>query len=251
MSKIQAKRLQLRNAFLFAGGLLLATGMAVGQTSTTSVTATTPAGLFPKLETSPGFMFMHTSPTFGFSHGGNCAGGGGTIAYNFSSMLGFAADLGFCKSLGLNGATGPSSLINGTEFTYMFGPRITFRRGKFQPFGELNFGAARVKVSCNNGNLGNACGGLIPSQLPSGTTVIVVANPTATDVSKSAFALTVGGGFQFAVNHKLSIRPVQAEYLYTRFGNQCAFAVCSNNNNQNSFRLKSGIVLNWGQGGSH
>ena len=42
------------------------------------------------------------------------------------------------------------------------------------------------------------------------------------------------------------MRPIQAEYLYTRFGNDCGLPVCSNNNNQNSFRLKSGIVMGWG-----
>ena len=32
------------------------------------------------------------------------------------------------------------------------------------------------------------------------------------------------------MNKKFAIRLVQAEYLYTRFGNACQFAVCSNNN---------------------
>ncbi len=64
--------------------------------------------------------------------------------------------------------------------------------------------------------------------------------------SKTAFAMTVGGGFDIKLSKKLSLRPVQAEYLYTRFGNDCNAVVCTFNNNQNSFRLKSGIVINWG-----
>jgi hypothetical protein len=51
------------------------------------------------------------------------------------------------------------------------------------------------------------------------------------------------------LNQKIAIRLIQAEYLYTRFGNECQLAICSNNNSQNAFRLKSGIVMSWGQGG--
>jgi opacity protein-like surface antigen len=192
---------------------------------------------FPKIETAPAFMYIRTSPnlTNAFVVNGqtvtgsqdlNCAGGGGTIAYNFTSLIGIAADLGGCKIF--SNAYGLGNTINGNLFTYLFGPRITYRKaGKFQPFGELNFGGTRVSLTCQSQAIScvNATGG--------------------NTYSKNAFALTVGGGFQIVVSKKISIRLVQAEYLYTRFGNDCALAVCNNNNNQNSFRLKSGIVLNW------
>jgi hypothetical protein len=58
--------------------------------------------------------------------------------------------------------------------------------------------------------------------------------------------MTFGGGFDIKVSKRFSIRPIQAEYLYTRFGNECGLPGCSNNNNQNSFRLKSGVVMAWG-----
>ncbi len=192
---------------------------------------------FPKIETSPAFMYIRTSPnltnafvvngqTVTGSNDLNCAGGGGTIAYNVTSLIGIAADLGGCKIF--SNAYGLGNTIDGSLFTYLFGPRITYRKmGKFQPFGELNFGGTRISLTCNSSAITciNATGG--------------------NTYTKNAFALTVGGGFQIVVSKKISIRLVQAEYLYTRFGNDCALAVCSNNNNQNSFRLKSGIVLNW------
>lgn len=192
---------------------------------------------FPKIETAPAFMYIRTSPnltnafvvngqTITGSNDLNCAGGGGTIAYNITSLIGIAADLGGCKIFG--NSYGLGNTINGNLFTYLFGPRITYRKaGKFQPFGELNFGGTRVSLTCQSQALSciNAAG--------------------TNTYSKNAFALTVGGGFQIVVSKKISIRLVQAEYLYTRFGNDCALAVCNNNNNQNSFRLKSGIVLNW------
>ncbi len=213
----------MRKYCVLVGLLLLAAGSALAQD-------------FPKVETSPAFMYIHTpisftvpesspvAPGAAFDNSLNCAGGGGTIAYNLTSMFGLAADMGGCKYFG---QTFPalSTKISGSDFTYLFGPRITFRKADspFRPFAELNFGGNRLSLSCNSGT---ACNGA--------------------SYSKNAFALTVGGGFDVKINKKFSLRPIQAEYMYTRFGNNCNLELCSNNNNQNSFRLKSGIVIGWG-----
>ncbi len=200
--------------------LLMTAGMVLAQDT------------YPKVETSPAFMYIHTPVSFTVPNGGpsfkesfNCAGGGGTIAYNLTSVVGIAADLGGCKYLG---ETIPalSSKISGNDFTFMFGPRFTYRsKSAFRPFAEVNFGGNRLKLSCDSGT---PCSG--------------------DSYSKTAFALTAGGGFDVKINKKFSLRPIQAEYLYTRFGNSCSLQICSNNNNQNSFRLKSGIVIAWGGG---
>jgi opacity protein-like surface antigen len=197
-----------------AGLLLLAAGAAVAQD-------------FPTVETAPAFMYIRT-PVPGLAQDFNCAGGGGTIAYNFTSMLGIAADLGGCKVFGLNNTLGIGTQVTGNEFTYLFGPRLTFRRsGPIHPFFELNFGGARISVNAKNcdSSSGGSC-----------------------SLSANAFAMTVGGGLDIVLSKKISLRPVQAEYMYTRFGNNCQFEVCNNNNSQNSFRLKSGIVIAWGGG---
>ena len=212
----------MHRCFVLAGLLLLTTGSALAQD-------------YPKVETSPAFMYIRTSTQFNpFVVRGqivtpqaiNCAGGGGTIAYNFSSLVGIAADLGGCKVF--SNAYGLANTVDGNEFTYLFGPRITFRSGsRFEPFAEVNFGGMRISLTCNSTALAciNATGG--------------------NTYTKNAFALTAGGGFQVKLSKKFSLRLVQAEYLYTRFGNNCPLAVCSSNNSQNSFRLKSGIVINW------
>jgi|SRR5580700_954525 opacity protein-like surface antigen len=212
----------MRKYFVLVGLLLLAAGSALAQE-------------FPKVETSPAFMYIHTPTSFtvpetspvapgaSFSQSFNCAGAGGTIAYNVTSLLGLAADLGGCKYFG-DTIPALSAKLSGSDFTYMFGPRLTFRSASpFRPFMELNFGGNRLSLSCNSNT---PCSG--------------------NTYSKNAFALTVGGGFDVKINKKFSLRPIQAEYLYTRFGNSCEAAFCSNNNNQNSFRLKSGIVIGWG-----
>ncbi len=240
MRKTYVELKKVRN-FVFAGFFLCA-ATAVAQDS------------FPTVETAPGFSYVHNSAVFGGTQSFNCAGGGGTIAYNVTSLIGIASDLSGCKVFGLSNAYGIGSKVGGSEFTYVFGPRLTFRKNDhIHPFFELNFGGERVKISCNQGNAGNACGaypnGLPPvaTQLPSGVTIVTTnINLAATSYSKNAFAMTVGGGFDVPLSKKFALRLVQAEYLYTRFGNSCAFAYCSNNNNQNSFRLKSGIVMSWG-----
>jgi opacity protein-like surface antigen len=214
------------------GLLLLTAGSALAQE-------------FPTVETSPAFMFIRSNPNLSNqfdiqnpiagqppipitgANDFNCAGGGGTLAYNLTSMFGIAADLGGCKYFGSTISAG--NKISGSQFTYLFGPRITFRNASpFRPFFELNFGGDRLAVTCQTSATAcvNATGG--------------------NSYSRNAFAMTVGGGFDIQINKKFSLRPIQAEYLYTRFGNQCALSVCSNNNNQNSFRLKSGFVIGWG-----
>jgi hypothetical protein len=141
-------------------------------------------------------------------------------------MFGIAADLGGCRFFG--NTTGLGNTITGNQFTYLFGPRLTLRNhSPFTPFFDLGFGGDRLSLTCKS-SAGNCL-----SAFGSGT------------YSKNAFALTVGGGFDIKLKKRISLRPIQAEYLYTRFGNSCAASPC-NNNNQNSFRLKSGIVLGWG-----
>jgi opacity protein-like surface antigen len=228
-------RAKMQRSFVLAASLLFAASTAAAQE-------------FPKIETAPGYMYTHTGDLFGTSKAINCSGIGGTMAVNMTSVFGIAADLGTCFPHGMNDAfnNGVGSKVSFSEQTYLFGPRLTFnRKGKIHPFTELNFGAVRVKAKCDTGNLGNACGSLTASQLPTGT-VVVVTNPTANSASKVAFGMTVGGGFDVQLNKKFALRLVQAEYLYTRFGNDCQFAICSNNNSQNSFRLKSGVVMSWG-----
>jgi opacity protein-like surface antigen len=219
------RRIEMRRYIAAVGLLLLVASFAVAQ------------GEFPKVETSPAFMFIRTPTSFTipesspvdpgqhFSESFNCAGAGGTIAYNFTSWIGLAADMGGCKYFGQT-IPALSSKISGSDFTYMFGPRFTYRSSSaLRPFFLVNFGGNRLTLSCNSNT---PCSGA--------------------SYSKNAFAMTAGVGFDIQLTKKISLRPVQAEYLYTRFGNNCSAELCNNNNNQNSFRLKSGIVIAWGAG---
>src|SRR5208282_3174195 len=108
----------MRKPFVLLGLLLLVTGMALAQQP------------YPKVETSPGFMFIRTpisgnvedSGEFHINQSLNCAGGGGTIQYNVTSVLGLAFDGGGCRFFG---NTLGLDRITGNQFTFLGGPRFT------------------------------------------------------------------------------------------------------------------------------
>src|SRR5271169_2932897 len=141
---------KLHRSFIFGGAFLLLAGTAIAQDSE-----------YPRVETAPAFTYVHNSPIFGGSQSFNCYGFGGTFAYNFTSVVGLAGDLGGCRVSGLDNTYGVGSKVHVGEGTYVFGPRFTFNRnGTVHPFFEVNFGIEHADLKCNNGDAGNACGAL-------------------------------------------------------------------------------------------
>ncbi len=197
---------------VLVGLLLLTAGSALAQSE------------YPAAEASMDFMYART-PVAGQSL--NCAGGGTTLAFNVSSTLGLATDIGYCRFFG--NTFGLGNTISGSQLNYLFGPRLTLRSSSaIHPFFDLMFGGTRLGLSCNS-------------------TIFGCLNGTGSSSgSRNAFALTVGGGLDVKFSQRVSWRLVQAEYLYTRFNNDCPIAFCNNNNSQNSFRLKSGLVFGVG-----
>lgn len=130
---------------ILVGLLLLMVGSALAQD-------------YPTIETAPAFMYIRSGPNFtnAFEINGqtvtgandfNCAGGGGTLAYNLTKMFGIGADLGGCKIFG--NTIGLGNTLNGSQFTYLFGPRLTLRNdSRFTPFFGVNLGGDRASVKC-------------------------------------------------------------------------------------------------------
>lgn len=99
-----------------------------------------------------------------------------------------------------------SNGFTGGILSYLFGPRINLRgHGKVTPFAQVLFGGAR---SIDNSPL-------------------------------NAFAMAAGGGVDCKLSQHFAIRPVQAEYLLTKFTDGAS-------NRQNNFRYSAGIVLRFG-----
>jgi opacity protein-like surface antigen len=135
----------------------------------------------------------------------NGNGGGGQIAYNVNHWLGAVADLG-----GLIATSSGNGAFAGAAFTYLFGPRVNFRRGKLTPFVQVLLGGIRTTDG--------------------------IAQSTGTE---NNFAMTAGGGIDFKVSKHVSVRPVQAEYFLTKIPDGL-------NNRQNNFRFSAGVVFRFG-----
>jgi outer membrane protein OmpA-like peptidoglycan-associated protein len=182
----------------------------------------------PKVEVPVGFSFVNVHPNLAPITSFNVFGGGGEFDVNFGNYFGVKADfMGYTQGSGLknqlDNKLGYTGSANGNVFTYMFGPQIKKHTGKVQPFGEVLVGAAHTNAYAN---IANAEG-----ETASGSG------------NNNGFALAAGGGIDFKVNQVISFRPVQVDYLLTRFS---ANHVANYTANQNNFRYFAGIVFTFG-----
>jgi opacity protein-like surface antigen len=131
---------------------------------------------YPEGEVAGNYTYIRINPG-----GTDCHGGGGSGAYSLNHYLGVVGEFSGCKVTGL-----PSG-VSAHAFTYLFGPRLTYRAyGRLEPFGEVLLGGAHL----------GATGGF----------------------SDNAFGMAIGGGADYKWKPNVAIRFIQADYLYTRFG---------------------------------
>jgi len=167
----------------------------------------------PKVEWSLGYSFVRfnsTSEIPAFT----AQGGSTSVAFNINSAIGLVADVGGYH----NGKIGDLQLDN-TTYTYLFGPRFSYRHSNVVPFFQVLFGAAHATGSVQN---------LFPP-------------PDRLDATRNSFAMSVGGGIDFKVSKHIAIRPIQAEYLLTQLGGQN-----TSGGKQNNFRYTGGVVFLFG-----
>lgn len=185
----------------------------------------------PKAELFLGYSYLRAVPTL--AEGNRLVwlnGGSASIAFNLNRYLGIVGDFGGFRDseLLLSGTGGASSSTpnsSGSVFTYLIGPRLSFRNhSRITPFAQALFGAAHASEV----NLSNCTTGC--TFLP----------------SESSFAMTAGGGLDVRVHRNFAIRIVQAEYLMTRFVDRTT----AMNVTQNDVRLSAGIVFRLGGHGA-
>lgn len=105
--------------------------------------------------------------------------------------------------------------------TYQGGPRLSFRNDtRFTPYAQFLLGG------------GHAGGSLYTSSLGAGLAPIGTNN---------SFLYTVGGGLDYRLSHKISIRIPQVEYLHSEFLNGSVTGHV-----QNNLRLSTGVVFSFG-----
>jgi opacity protein-like surface antigen len=101
----------------------------------------------------------------------------------------------------------------GADFSYLFGPRLTFRHGPLQPYVEGLIGGFHISQG-----LESALGA----------------------TSANSFAMAIGGGLDLRVSHHFAIRLGQVDYFLTRLPNPAAVTFT-----QNNFRYSGGIVFRY------
>jgi opacity protein-like surface antigen len=164
-----------------------------------------------KVDIFAGYSYVRENPSTSGVSSFSLNGGSASVAYNVNGWLSGVADFG-----GYNNGNILGTGVNGTLSTYMFGPRITYRHlGRFTPFGQVLFGVAHASGSL------------------SGSTTTVT-------TSDNSFAMSVGGGVDYRVTRHFSIRPLQVDYLLTRFSETGV-----GSQSQNNLRASTGIVFHF------
>jgi opacity protein-like surface antigen len=159
----------------------------------------------PKFDVFAGYSYLQANPGVSGVNSFHLHGGNGNVGYNVKNWLAGVADFG-----GYNNGNILGTGASGTLSTYLFGPRVSYRHmRKITPFGQVLFGVAHAN-----------------------TNVFGTAN------SQNAFAMSVGGGVDYKLFDHFSIRPVQADYLMTRFG-----VGTTGTQTQNNVRLSTGFVV--------
>ncbi len=172
-----------------------------------SFTATAFAEETPKFDIFAGYSYVRDNPSTSGVPSFNLHGGSASVAYNVNNWLGAVADFGGYHANNILG-----SGIDGTISTYLFGPRISYRKHeRITPFAQTLFGVAHAS--------GSGFG-------VSGT--------------DNAFAASFGGGVDVKLSHRFSWRPAQVEYLLTRFPE-----ATTSRETQNNLRVSTGVVFHF------
>ena len=151
-----------------------------------------------RVEVFAGYSYVRANPSTS-TNGFSLNGGSASVSYNVNNWLSGVADFGGYTNTNIFG-----SGRDGTLSTYLFGPRVTYRRfRRVTPFGEVLFG---VGYQSDKG------GGISNSDL--------------------TFASAFGGGVDYTLLPAVALR-AQAHSVHTSFFG----------GSQYNFRLSGGIVF--------
>jgi outer membrane protein OmpA-like peptidoglycan-associated protein/opacity protein-like surface antigen len=228
--------LRMIAAAAFAVYLMPAFLLHAGEAAAQTTTATPYAGGqnmgTPRAELFAGYSYLRAVPA---PADGNrlvwMNGGSTSLAYNLNRYLGIVGDFGAYTNSEIRfqgGYVGTVDVDNANvgAFSYLFGPRISFRNhGRITPFVQALFGGMHANEVTLSHCTTNCM--LLPSE--------------------NAFAWTAGGGLDIKVRRHFAIRLIQAEYLMTRFQDYSTGTTAS----QNDMRLSSGIVFRFGGNAAH
>ena len=188
----------------------------------------------PKADVFLVYSYLRFNPTIPAARNRSYNGGGGGFTFFMGKYFGAKGEfMGYASTTFTTTVTAPVVTKNGTipvgtfssqanMFTYMFGPVIRYP-GKVTPFAEVLFGGSNTNGYTNLIKSINLGGGTLSS---SGT--------------QHPFTMAYGGGLDVSLHKHLAIRPVEIDYVLTRYTNPF-----TGTNNQNNFRYIGGVVFNY------
>jgi len=160
-----------------------------------------------KIDIFAGYSYLRVNPSTSTLGSYGLNGGSASVAYKATPWLSAVADFGaYTNSSVFNSGS------SGTASTYLFGPRVSLHHiWRIHPFAEALFG-----VSHGNANLFDTAN------------------------SHNAFAAAIGGGFDFRISRHFSLRPLDVDYLPTRF-QEVGFG----RQTQDNLRASTGFVFHF------
>lgn len=164
----------------------------------------------PKVEVFAGYSYVYSStpiPIVAGVRGTNYNGGSASVAFNLNKWFGVVGDVGGYHTGSIGGIPLPIfGRVSANVYSYVGGPRFSYRADKFTIFAQSLFGGAHASF------LGT---------------------------STNSFAMNLGGGADVNLSPRFAIRVIQAEYVLTRFN----FAGLLVPGSQNNARISTGVVI--------
>src|SRR5438270_11773279 len=170
---------------------------------------------YPAVDLFAGYSSVRFSTnTAGVKETFNWHGFTGALAGNVNRWFSLVGDFGVYRIKDL------PRPVSGSAYTYLFGPQFSHRGQRWTPFAHALFGAARLAD-------------IQVSTIPSGSAFFNRSFP------QNSFATALGMGLDGNFNKHIRVRPIQAEYLLTKFTD-------GRHNKQNNLRASAGLVLHFG-----
>jgi opacity protein-like surface antigen len=160
--------------------------------------------------------------------------------YNISPWVGVVGDVSGTITPPFIAGTGVSGVPTGSSYSIMAGPVVSYRKIKnLTPFVHALFGWNRTSLSAATPT----------SSTPIGTTPFPVSSVGTTFTD---FAMAFGGGLDYKVTPRFSLRPVQLDWYRTSLNFNSFYGTAFNNTlvqgfetKQKNLRVSTGVVVNF------
>lgn len=168
--------------------------------------ATNPSAEVPRMDLAVGYSYIRANAPPGGCPCFSVNGGFVSANINFSRFLGITGEM-----TGGRGSNVSSLGQNLNLITFMGGPRVSFTGHRIVPFGQVLFGGAHAS----------------DSYFP---------NASSYTTSETKWAFSAGGGIDYNLTRRFSIRIPEVQFLRTNFNNAA-------NNQQNQLMIGAGLVV--------